>query len=599
MDIGFYHNKLKILSDNISQHKLKINRYAMLRLLVFIVGLILLYFLMKVNSLIALVIFFAFAIAFFLILKIQNRTAKQLNDLKTLSSIYENEINVLKNGSNLFGGGHEFTDGKHAYSSDLDIFGKHSIFESMNRSVTFEGKTKLSEWLSNPDLDRQKLVSKQQAVAEMSGLESFKEKMLIESSIFIKDNSNQSSILNWFEAFDFSFLQLKKYKLVFNLSTLLLLGLIPFSFLYNYIYVILFACIIISISVYFYFFRKVNRLHEKISKHGELFANYSNLVRIISQQSFQTGLLKELSAELDKPDQIASELRKLSKLVEQLDYRLNAYVAFFLNVFFFWDIRKCIQIEHWLTKNKTLVAGWLDPIAEIDALLSLGIYKFNHPGYTFPELTENDTVFFEGKVIGHPLIDMAKRVCNDYQLSGAGKFDIITGSNMAGKTTFLRTVGVNAVLAFAGAPVCAEKLSLSPFRIMTYMRIADSLEYNLSTFHAEIQRIRDILDFSDSKEPNLLLLDELLRGTNSMDRATGSKALIRQLSNSGATGLVSTHDLGLTEIETDLPEMIRNFHFDIVNLENDLDFDYKLKEGINKTTNAAMLLKKIGLNVSG
>jgi len=597
MNTTNYQNKIHDIQERISLLQKSYSRIGFIRLFVFLIGLALFYFLFSVNRALAFSAFGLILVLFVFIILYQKRLSDQLKDLRKLKIIYENEIEVIQGGTNLFGNGEEFIDGKHPFSGDLDIFGNHSLFNLINRSCTFEGKRQLANELSSVEGDIPEIDKRQKAIQELVAKVDFKEKMLIESIHLKKKKNKKGTINEWLEGFTFSFLSLEAFHRVFQIASLLMILMIPFAFLFSYAYLILFFVIILSTLFNFFHFRKVNQLHSRISKQSEVFANYSRLVSIINDQQFESEKLVSLKNELDKPEQIIRELKILSRLIEQLDYRLNVTVAFFLNIFLFWDIRKSIQIEKWLIKNHTNVPKWLAPIAEMDALLSMSIFSFNHPEFTFPEFTEEKEVYFNATSIGHPLIPAVNRVCNDYDLKGNGYFDIITGSNMAGKTTFLRTIGFNAILAMNGCPVCAKKLSLSPFRIMTYMRITDSLEYNLSTFHAEIQRIQDILEFTKQKTPCLLLLDELLKGTNSKDRASGTKVLMKHLVDNGSSGLISTHDLGLTKMEHEIEGRIRNFHFDIVNMDDDLDFDYKLKEGVSQTTNAGMLLRKIGLEV--
>jgi hypothetical protein len=595
MEKNHYHNKLVALQEEILILKKTAGRLGIYRLLIFMGALLFFYALLGVNSGLAYAVLAIFTGGFILVYQRHLATNKKIKQKEVLKKVFENERSILEGKGNLFGDGAGFKDWQHAYAEDLDLFGSHSLFEWMNRSLTIEGKHKLAGWLMGKDSDKRDLPAQQEAVAELSHMEKFREKLLIESVYLNKEEYAQETIIQWFAGFRFHFQKIKKFSILLKFTSAVLLLLIPLAFVFDLVYIVLFAALILSMAFNFSYFRKVNQLHARISKQSELFGNYATLINIISKESFSAPKLRSIQKELNQPAQIVQELRKLAKLIEQLDYRLNAYVAFFLNLFFFWDIQKSISIEAWLMRNQHKVAEWLSPIAELDALLSISLFKFHHPSYTFPRFSDHKSVVISAKALGHPLIDPQQRVDNDYEISGLGHFDIITGSNMAGKTTFLRTLGINAVLAYIGAPVCAKEMLLSRFHIMTYMRITDSLEYNLSTFHSEIKRIRQILEFSQSQSPVLLLLDELLRGTNSKDRATGTQALIKQLIRQDASGLISTHDLGLTELEKEIPEKIRNFHFNIVNIDNDLDFDYKLKEGVSQTTNAAMLLKKIGL----
>jgi DNA mismatch repair ATPase MutS len=255
-----------------------------------------------------------------------------------------------------------------------------------------------------------------------------------------------------------------------------------------------------------------------------------------------------------------------------------------------------LQLEKWKEENNKKIDHWFHTLAEFEALSSLGTLAFNHPGWTFPELNTEQPEF-TAKELGHPLIDPKKSVVNSYSTIGKAQISIITGSNMAGKSTFLRSVGVNMVLACMGAPVNASHMKISPLKVMSSMRVKDNLEESTSTFYAELKKLKSIIDAVKRKEPVFILLDEILRGTNSHDRHTGSKALIRQLVHEEATGIIATHDLELASLENEFPASIHNFHFDVQIDGPELYFDYTLKKGICQSFNAAILMKKIGIEL--
>ena len=344
------------------------------------------------------------------------------------------------------------------------------------------------------------------------------------------------------------------------------------------------------------FNRRVNLIHEHISKQSDIFKKYSALINIINSENFSNQDLRELQNRLKSEDNIEYQLNYLSKLINKLDYRLNVLMSAFLNLIFFWDIHYSYKIEKWMAVNSSKISSWLNTIGELDALLSLSILNFNHPEWHFPIFSDKD-IFVKAKSLAHPLIKSKDRISNDYNLNGMGHFDIITGSNMAGKSTFLRTLGVNIILAQTGCPVCAESMELSDLKLITYMRISDSLEDNLSTFHAELERIKSILVFTEAKNNCFVLLDELLRGTNSEDRHIGTVALIRQLMKNKASGIIATHDLAMTKMEGNYPETIRNFNFNVKTKDDELFFDYKLTPGVCNYFNASLLMKKIGIKI--
>jgi DNA mismatch repair ATPase MutS len=293
----------------------------------------------------------------------------------------------------------------------------------------------------------------------------------------------------------------------------------------------------------------------------------------------------------------ASDLiKRLSKLVNRLDRRLNIIISIPLNLFFFTDIHFCLALEKWKRQHASKIPGWFSAMAEFEVLTSFANMAFNNPGWVFPEIVTGFFVFRAAN-LGHPLIPEKSRVNNDFVSEGKGKAIVITGSNMSGKITFLRTCGVNAVLALAGAPVCASLLTLSHTRLHTSMRISDSLEENISSFYAELQRLKTIISEAERDPGVFLLLDEILRGTNSNDRYTGSVALIKQLTGYGTVTMIATHDLRLAGMEKELPEKIENYHFDVKVSGEELFFDYRLTQGICSSFNASLLMKKMGIKV--
>ena len=284
-------------------------------------------------------------------------------------------------------------------------------------------------------------------------------------------------------------------------------------------------------------------------------------------------------------------------LINKLSYSLIMIVGFVLNVFFLWALKQIIAIEDWKRNNQHSLEAAFDVIAEFEALISLASLHINYPEWSFPQIAGGAAYTLTAKNLAHPLINIKSRVANSYELTDAFKIDIITGSNMAGKSTFLRTIGINTVLALCGAPVCADEIRVSVIAVITYMRIKDSLNESTSTFKAELDRLQMLLKAVEGDQKVFFLIDEMLRGTNSVDKYLGSKAVIEQLIRKKAVGMVATHDLQIAELETKHPDYIRNFYFDIQVKDNEMLFDYKIKHGECKTFNASLLLKQIGIDV--
>jgi DNA mismatch repair ATPase MutS len=287
---------------------------------------------------------------------------------------------------------------------------------------------------------------------------------------------------------------------------------------------------------------------------------------------------------------------QLNGILKRMDYRLNPVVFIPLNILFFWDVQQMLQLVKWQKAYAGRLSDWLTTLGETEAMSGMAALAFNHPEWCFPEM-DSSHGSFQATALGHPLINASKRVVSDFSTLGIPMVNIITGSNMAGKSTFLRSVGLAMVMGQAGAPVCAIAARISHMRVMSSMRIADNLEENTSTFYAELKKLKQMIDAVNASEKVLLLMDEILRGTNSLDRHKGSKALIEQLIHHHAAGLVATHDLELADLSTPYPAAIRNYHFDVQVAGEELYFDYALKQGVCQSLNASILMKKIGIEL--
>jgi hypothetical protein len=320
-------------------------------------------------------------------------------------------------------------------------------------------------------------------------------------------------------------------------------------------------------------------------------------IRWIETFKAKTELTQTLQKSLGTETQKAStSILQLKKILERLDYRYNPLVHIPLNIFLAWDLQQAFALEKWKHGKERIVAQWFDSLAEMESLVTLATISFNHPQWSFPGISPEHGVLLATEM-GHPLIPVEKRVNNSFIVKGSQQLSLITGSNMAGKSTFLRSAGINVVLAMMGSPVCAPELLVSNMKVISSMRVSDNLEENTSTFYAELKKLKQIIDAVNKHEKVFLLLDEILRGTNSADRHTGSKAFIKQLVKEKAFALVATHDLELTNLADEFPADIHNYHFDVQVRGDELYFDYVLKEGVCTSMNASLLMKKIGIEL--
>jgi DNA mismatch repair ATPase MutS len=322
---------------------------------------------------------------------------------------------------------------------------------------------------------------------------------------------------------------------------------------------------------------------------------FQKLITISESEEFKSKYLKNLTKDFYEKDNTARLLLKnFNNSLKAFDSRLNILVAITFNMAAMWDIQNMLRLENLKQKLNNHLPVWFNIIAEIDALNSFANFNFNNPEYVFPTI-EKENFKLKIKSGGHPLIDKQNRIDNDFEISGLGKITIITGANMAGKSTFLRTVGVNMLLASTGAKVCAKEFIFKPTDIYTSVRTNDSLSKNESYFYSELMRLKKIIDKLKSDEELFVIIDEMLRGTNSNDKHKGSQGLIEQLIKYKVTGLVATHDVLLGNMKNDYPKNIDTKKFEVDIVENDISFDYKLKDGVSQNLNATFLMKKYGI----
>ena len=375
--------------------------------------------------------------------------------------------------------------------------------------------------------------------------------------------------------------------LAFTLITIIILGLcvcnaISFVFLGYWL--------LAGLGVTGLYLKKINILSYNTDKVKDTFRQYASLLNQIENEDFTSELLKEKQNHIQLEHKKASTIfSEFSKHLDALDNRNNLIAALFGNGFFLSDIKNSFKIEKWISEHKTIVDRWFEVVSFFDAYNTLGNFAFNHPEYVFPEITD-DKVVIDAKDLGHPLLDVTKRIASDVKINNQ-QFFIVTGANMAGKSTFLRTISLHIVMANIGLPVCAKSSQYHPVKLITSMRTSDSLIEDSSYFFSELTRLKFIVDAIED-ESYFIILDEILKGTNSTDKAIGSRKFVEKLVSKSATGIIATHDLSLCEIEKELDD-VKNYYFDAQIINDELFFDYKLKLGICQNMNASFLLKKM------
>ncbi len=566
--------------------------------IIFLVAIISLFFTINLHYSYIIISFIVFTIPFLYFVKQNVKIKRKIEQLIALININKNELIALSGDFSIFENGKEFINSKHSYSFDLDIFGKASVFQFINRTCTKGGKKSLADKLSNLLLSKDKIEERQTAIKELSKKLDWRQNFCSIGNLFLnksKNNKNISDELsNWSnEKTYFENNLLYKILLILLpgisiiLFVLTLLGIFPF---------LLFAMWgLIPLMLVGFNLKYINSFHRKITEKLKAIVKYEKLLLLIENEELNSSYLNNFKKELFTNNKISSQsLKKLKSLISALDNRLNPIFAILSNVLLLWDIQYVLRIEKWQSNYKTELPKWIKVINEYDSLLSFANMYYNNPSYIFPEINETE---FNLEIIdgGHILIDKNKCITNSFNIKHKAQMSIVTGANMAGKSTFLRMLGVNLVLAMIGSPVFAKKMSLAPIKIHTSIRANDSLKDNESYFYAELKRLKEIVEEAKSSEAIFIIIDEMLRGTNSKDKHYGSVELTKNLIELEANGIIATHDVLLGDLANTYPDNINNKRFEVEIINDKLIFDYKLKKGVSVSLNASFLMKKMGI----
>jgi hypothetical protein len=508
-------------------------------------------------------------LGFVLLINHFNKVAYLKRHTTFLKEINEFEVLKSKNKLSEFEDGHSYINRDHPYILDLDIFGSHSLFQLLNRTTTESGQVMLAEWLSEC-ASNETILERQQAVKELSPKIEWRQNFQASGMHFKNTKSDYKKLLDWMEKPEQLLPHQSKYFIVSILLSILSTSAVVYYTIHAFSSTTSIIPLLIILFVNFLVLRKVGPIAEEILDNTQQNIRYS----------------------------AANEINKLKKILDMFQLRgtkrtdNNKFYLIF-NVFWLFDIYLIILSEKWKQKNKFHLKTWASAVSEFEVLSCLAGFHYSNPSFTFPEIKEAPyNIHFE--MLGHPLINSDSRVCNHFKLNGRGGIAMITGSNMAGKSTFLRTVGVNMVLALLGAPCCAMSGQVSNMKIFTSMRTQDNLKEGISTFNAELKRLKQLLNLIKSGQPIFFLLDEMFKGTNSEDRHIGGVSLIKQLSELNAFGIVSTHDLELAKLSENRMT-VANFCFNSVLQKEKMIFNYELSKGICKDFNASELMKKSGI----
>ena len=574
----------------------KYNTYSFVRLIIFIIFLVLASILgVSFHVVAGVVLFLLFLIGFYYF--VQWHQAIKLAEIhhENLTTLNRQELASLQHDYSAYEDGKEFEDAQHPYTVDMDIFGAHSIYQYINRTTSAVGRNTLANYLSK-DITKEEVMARQDAIKELNPMLSWRQDLQAHGMGTEDELRFSLALQEWLDQ-DSVIFGKSKYKLA-----MLLVPIISVAGIIAAIFWLPWQILFLSFAPAIYFLKITRNEIDKIAHQTEsvdkILHTYSKLLNHIEGQEFSSPKIVQLVEGLHSTtNQVGAsqKIKRLSYLIGQLNVRRNVF-AIILNLIGLWDLQWANKLERWKEEQQDDLGQWFSSMGELEALSSFANLHYNNPNWIFPSIQDAATI--EGIELGHPLLHRQKRICNDFHCPTNGHIKLVTGSNMAGKSTFLRTVGMNIILACIGSPVCAQEMRLPILRVYSSMRTQDALHESTSSFYAELKRLKFIIEAAEKGENIFFLLDEILKGTNSKDRHTGSKALIKQLINNKGAGIIATHDLDLGVLESQYGGAIENLCMEVRVENGELFFDYTLETGVSKSFNATILMKNMGIKIN-
>lgn len=593
----YYQTIINQAEIELKQLAAKNNWFALLRLLTFGVFAGISVIVLKYADWYALIPFVAFLFAFRFILQLHDIVKERTKYLLLLKEINEFEIAGLQGNHSNFQTGAEYINPAHAYTSDLDIFGSSSIFQFLTRTTSTRGGKLLASWLQSASTE-DVVMARQEAVKELTPKVVWRQNFAVQGKLHTEKSKDLENFFLWLKSAEEFSISKALTLSIYCLPVISLIAAVYICFFYHP--GILIGFILIQIIIVRSFANTAEMLHGQISRFSAIILSYSALIKCVEDEVFYSAELARLRGVVtqtnDSSTPASTSLKTLSGLLKKFDLRNIPVFHLILNYLSFWDLKQMVRLQRWKKANQEFIPSWIATISAFEGFSSLATCSFNHPLWCMPTVGE---AYFKLSAIdaGHPLIKSDKRVNNCLDITGPGQVVLITGSNMSGKSTFLRTLGVNAVLSMAGSVVCASKFDFSNCQIFTSLRVMDSLSEGTSSFYAELKRLETLIKMSREGKPVFFLLDEILRGTNSVDRYIGSEALIKQFIRNQTSGILASHDLGLADLQESQPAL-QNYSFDVQVNGTELFFDYKLYTGKCTSLNASILMKKIGIDLA-
>lgn len=592
--IEFYQQRAKNFDAQQQKLQRKIHIMGWVRLVCFLLGAGLIYIAYTWEPAWLLVPLVVFGGCFIYLVNLDKLWQQEKARLATLVLINEQEAKALAGDYSQFHNGLAFLDPQHAYANDLDIFGDSSLFQYLNRTSSPQGRQVLADWLNTPSNDIDTIERRQEAVDELSDKTDFLQDFRTAGYGLEESEREQEQLYEWLNQ-ESRYSHNLFYKALLIALPILTTSMIIITFIGIIAPLTLLMYLALPFTVAGYHFKSATVEQGLLSNNINFLQNHAHQLAEVEQFKAENEYLADLQATVKGNGKSASAaINGLAKLLDALDNRQNLLVGFVLNILLLWDLQCIVRLEQWREEHRNQLPEWFATLHEIEAITSLAVFRFNHYDFTMPKIREGQPVL-EAKELGHPLLAEEERVVNDFTMTDNGSVIIVTGANMAGKSTFLRSVGVSLVLAMAGAPVCAKHFECEPFQVYSSMRTTDSLLDHESHFYAELKRLHRIVEELHKGMPIFVILDEMLRGTNTTDQHKGAKALIEQIVELNGTGLIATHDLKLGELADIYPGHVYNMCFEVKASGDKLHYDYKLQDGISQNLNATHLMKKMGI----
>jgi len=527
---------------------------------------------------------------FLFLVRVHNRLSDKIQMLQLHLSVIVNELQALQGNCSAFADGAAYIDIAHPYSYDLDIFGKGSVYQSVCRVVTVGGASLLAGKLSSLVREKEDITGRQEIIKELSTQPDLLQNFRVAGIAIAEGPEDQVFLTRWLQEKDL-FINNTVIRVAAVLMPVLSIACLLWSVFIGALYPGLSLLVIVNWVLLISFQKNIKLAAGQIDNRAKFIDKYECLLKQMAAPGFKNGWLQNTSANATSSlDNIAA----LKKLVHLFESRSNAIVGMLMNTFFLFDFYCLLRLETWRRKYRQSLLTAIGAVIEMDVYVSCGVYAFNHPENIYADIAAGNELY--AKDLRHPLLSPTAAVGNDFSLGAKEQFYLLTGANMTGKSTFIRTVGVSIVLSNIGLPLPARELSMPLLKLYTSMRITDSVQDDISYFRAELNRIRIIMDkVCTSQQSYLVLLDEPLRGTNSTDKQQGTRAIVETLLTYNTIGIIATHDTGLCDMATKHPGKVSNYHFESKVEPGGLSFDFLLKPGGSTSNNATILMRQMGI----